>query len=56
MTLEQQHKIEDALNRDLTPEEIAIIDDDLTGDYEVDDIVELIKAKDALREEIRLSY
>lgn len=44
MTLEQQHKIEDALNRDLTPEEIAIIDDDLTGDYEVDDIVELILA------------
>ena len=42
MTLEQQHKIEDALNRDLTPEEIAIIDADLTGDYEVDDIVELI--------------
>tara|TARA_Y100001938_G_scaffold145625_1_gene222679 strand:+ start:49 stop:186 length:138 start_codon:yes stop_codon:yes gene_type:complete len=44
MTLEQQHKIEDALNRDLTPEEIAIIDDDLTGDYEVDDIIELILA------------
>ena len=44
MTVEQQHKIEDALNRDLTPEEIAIIDDDLTGDYEVDDIVELILA------------
>ena len=42
MTLQQQHQIEDALNRDLTPEEIAIIDDGLAGDREVDDFIELL--------------
>tara|TARA_Y100000588_G_C13864728_1_gene757733 strand:- start:413 stop:565 length:153 start_codon:yes stop_codon:yes gene_type:complete len=42
MTLQQQHQVEDALNRDLTPEEIAIVDNDLAADYEIDDIIEFM--------------